>query len=132
MLDPKLLTNLPDDPDVIAPDGSEIRLIKSPVPSSSMVHVLLHQGTTTHAVYHVTVEEQWLCVAGEGELWKKDKKTESITKLRAGVKCNIPLRTIFQFRSTGNTALEIILKTTPPWPGETEAVRVKGKWKPRI
>ena len=132
MLDPALLANLPELPDVIAPDGSEIRLLNSTVEGSSMVHALLHPGTTTHAVHHVTVEELWYCVRGEGELWRKDNKRESVIKLVVGVSCEIPLGTSFQFRATGEKPLEIVITTTPPWPGDQEAIRTDGKWEPSV
>jgi mannose-6-phosphate isomerase-like protein (cupin superfamily) len=128
----ELIANLPNKPDVIAPDGSEIRLLKSPSTGSSMVHALLHPGTTTHAVHHLTVEEDWYCVRGEGELWRKDSNGESVLKLSAGTTCDIPLGTIFQFRATGEAPLEIVITTTPPWPGDHEAVRADGKWEPTV
>lgn len=132
MNDRKTLENLPDNPDVIAPDGSEIRLLESPTADSSMVHALLHPGTMTYAVHHLTVEESWECVGGEGELWRKTDSEESILQLNSGVTCEIPLGTTFQFRATGDAPLEIVITTTPPWPGDHEAVRVEGAWKPSV
>lgn len=132
MFDPELIANLPESPDVIAPDGSEIRLLESASDESSMVHALLHPGTTTHAVHHLTVVEDWYCVSGEGELWRKSSQGESVLELSAGTTCDIPLGTIFQFRSTGDEALEVVIRTTPPWPGNHEAIRVDGKWEPSV
>lgn len=132
MLDTSLLANLPEHPDVIAPDGSEIRLLKLANEVSSMVHALLHPGTTTHAVHHLTVEESWICVAGEGELWRSNDAGESVLSLTECTTCEIPLGTTFQFRATGNKPLEIVITTTPPWPGDHEAVRVHGKWAPSV
>jgi len=130
--DPASLANISPTPDVIAPDGSEIRLLKSPIDGSSMVHALLHPGTTTHAVHHLTVEESWFCVRGEGELWRRDESGESVLKLTVGTSCEIPLGTTFQFRATGSNPLEIVITTTPPWPGDHEAVRAEGKWTPSV
>jgi len=132
MFDPALIANLSPEPDVIAPDGSEIRLLSSPIEDSSMVHALLHPGTTTHAVHHLTVEETWFCVSGDGELWRRDEFGESVLELETGTPCEIPLGTTFQFRATGNAPLEIVITTTPPWPGDHEAVRVGGKWEPSV
>ena len=126
------LANLPEEPDVIAPDGSEIRLLPSTVEGSSTVHALLRPGTTTHAVHHLTVEEAWVCVRGDGELWTKDANGESVIKLTSGVSCEIPLGTSFQFRAAGDKPLEIVITTTPPWPGDHEAVQCEGKWEPTI
>jgi mannose-6-phosphate isomerase-like protein (cupin superfamily) len=128
----ELIANLPNEPDVIAPDGSEIRFLESSSTTSSMVHALLHPGTTTHAVHHLTVEESWFCVAGEGELWRKDSGAESVLQLAKGTTCDIPLGTSFQFRATGDSPLEIVITTTPPWPGDHEAVRVEGTWEPSV
>ena len=124
--------DLPDEPDVIAPDGSEIRFLASENEQSSMVHALLHPGSTTQAVQHRTVVESWLCVAGVGELWRASSSDESVIKLRMGVECEIPLGTRFQFRATGDSSLEIVIITTPPWPGEREAVPCEGKWEPTV
>jgi len=65
MFDPTLLDNLSPTPDAIAPDGFEIRLLNSTVEGSSMVHALLHPGSVTQAVRHLTVEESWVCVGGQ-------------------------------------------------------------------
>jgi mannose-6-phosphate isomerase-like protein (cupin superfamily) len=132
MIDPKILADMSETPDVIAPDGSEIRFLQSIDEASSMVHALLHSGTTTHAVHHITVEEGWVCVGGEGEFWCKNSEGESVINMKSGVSCEIPLGTTFQFRATGDDPLELVITTTPRWPGNQEAVRVEGKWKPSI
>jgi mannose-6-phosphate isomerase-like protein (cupin superfamily) len=126
------LSNLPDEPDAIAPDGSEIRLLNSPDSSSSTVHCRLQPDTTTIAVHHKTVEEQWECVAGKGELWRKSESGQSVLELTPGVRAEIPLGSIFQFRSSIDSTLDIVIITTPPWPGDDEAVQVEGKWNPRL
>lgn len=133
MLDPTILASLSPTPDVIAPDGSEIRLLNSTVEGSSMVHARLHPGSITQAVRHLTVEESWVCIEGSGELWRSTDDSESIIRLHPGIECEIPLGTRFQFRSTHPTdPLEIVITTTPPWPGEQEAVQVDGKWDPTV
>ncbi len=126
------LNDLPELPDVIAPDGSEIRFLNSQDAGSSMVHATLRPGSTTQAVRHRTVEESWVCVGGQGELWRSsdNNENESVLELNPGTTCEIPLGTTFQFRATGNNPLEIVITTTPPWPGEQEATNVDGKWPP--
>jgi len=126
------LDDLPDYPDVIAPDGSEIRFLASADERSSMVHALLHPGSTTQAVQHRTVVESWTCVGGEGELWRRSGNDESVIVLRADVECEIPLGTRFQFRAIGDSPLAIVITTTPPWPREHEAVQVVGMWEPTV
>jgi mannose-6-phosphate isomerase-like protein (cupin superfamily) len=126
------LSDLPDQPDVIAPDGSEIRFLESPDSRSSMVHALLHPGSATQAVRHLTVEESWVCVGGQGELWRSSDESESVIELVNEVECEIPVGTSFQFRASGDKPLEIVITTTPPWPGNHEAVPVDGKWQATV
>lgn len=125
------LTDLPDLPDTIAPDGSEIRFLNSPDKGSSMVHTLLRPGSTTQAVHHRTVRERWICIAGQGRLWRSNGHKESVITLKRGAECDIPVGTKFQFQADdGDTPLEIIITTTPPWPGDEEAIKCSGKWAP--
>ena len=96
-----------------------------------MVHALLKPGRTTQAVRHQTVKERWICIAGQGKLWRSNGHNESVITLKSGVKCNIPVGTKFQFQAEdGYTPLEIIITTTPPWPGDEEAIKCSGKWSP--
>jgi mannose-6-phosphate isomerase-like protein (cupin superfamily) len=115
--------------DVLAPDGSEIRALVQ-VPGGSMVHCTLRPGQVTRAVQHRTVEEVWFCLAGTGQLWRREAATitEEIVELHAGVAVSIPLGTAFQFRGVGAQPLELILTTMPPWPGPEEAEPVAGVW----
>jgi len=119
---------LPAAYDLLAPDGSEIRLLGR-VEGGSMVHCTVRPGQTTQAVKHKTVEELWLCTAGAGELWRANDDGEQVVRLRAGTAVTIPLGTRFQFRATGPTALELVIATIPPWPGADEAVAVDGTWR---
>jgi mannose-6-phosphate isomerase-like protein (cupin superfamily) len=56
--------------DVLAPDGSEIRLLAQ-TSRGSMVHCALPPGQVTVAVAHRTVEELWYCLRGRGEMWRR-------------------------------------------------------------
>ena len=125
------LTDLPDLPDTIAPDGSEIRFLKSSDKGSSMVHTLLGPGCTTQAVHHRTVRERWICIAGQGRLWRSSEHKASVITLKQGVECDILSETRFQFQADdGDAPLEIIITTTPPWPGDEETIKCSGKWTP--
>jgi mannose-6-phosphate isomerase-like protein (cupin superfamily) len=117
--------------DVLAPDGSEIRLLVQGT-HGSMVHCTLRPGQVTQAVWHRTVEEVWYCLAGTGELWRRTVERELITQLEPGVSVDIPLGAAFQFRTTGDAALEVLIVTMPPWPGADEAVATEGLWAPRL
>jgi len=113
--------------DVLAPDGSEIRLAGR-VAGASMVDCTLPPGGVSAAVRHQTVEEVWLVIAGEGEIWRKDEREESVVGVSPGSWLTIPLGTHFQFRTLGAKPLGIVIATVPAWPGEYEAIRVPDHW----
>ena len=116
------------DYDVLAPDGSEIRLLHS-LAGASVVHCRLPAGAVTVPVRHRTVEEVWYFLAGAGQVWRKQGEREQVLDVAPGISLTIPLGTEFQFRNTGDAPLEFIIATTPPWPGEDEAVALAaGRW----
>ncbi len=115
----------------IAPDGSEIRLLTA-LSGGSMAHCTLPAGAVTLAVRHRTVEELWYVVGGRGEIWRRHGEREEVVELVPGVSASIPLGTHFQFRAAPDEALEVVLVTMPPWPGEDEAVRVPDHWPPTV
>ena len=119
---------IPKKCDVIAPDGSEIRLLPA-LRSGSSVHCTLPAGKVSQAVRHKTVEEIWHVLEGEGEIWRRDKSgTETVVGLQKGVSLTIPLGTSFQFRALAGRPLEIFIVTMPPWPGNDEAEAVSNHW----
>lgn len=117
----------PETYDGLAPDGSEVRLLGA-LKGGSMIHCRLPVGGVSQAVRHQTVEELWYCLSGQGQVWRKSADEEQITPVRAGVSLAIPLGVSFQFRNTGDEALDFVIVTLPPWPGEQEAVAVDGAW----
>ena len=124
-LQTKILTS---NNDYLAPDHSEIRLL-SRLKSGSMAHCILPAGETSLAVKHKSVEEIWYVMEGEGSLWRKNEKYESVISLKEGTSLTIPPQTDFQFRNDGNTPLKIVIVTIPAWPGKQEAQYVEGYWK---
>lgn len=118
------------EPDVIAPDGSEIRLLSTSSCRGSMVHCTLAPGRITKPVRHRSVEEMWHCIAGTGMLWRSFEGQEDLLALAPGVSCSIATGTCFQFRSDGDMPLEIVIATMPPWPGPDEAEPCSGHWTP--
>ena len=118
---------LPDTPDVIAPDGSEVRLLSATV-RGSMAQFRLAPGQVSKAIVHRTVDEVWYVSAGRGRIWRKSGSHEMITQLEPGLSLNIPVGTAFQFRCDGDRSLDIIGVTMPPWPGDGEAQFVDGVW----
>ena len=119
---------VPDRFDVLAPDGSEIRLLHQ-LGAVSVVHCALPVGAVSIPVRHRTVEEVWCFLAGRGQVWRRQGEREQVLDVAPGMSLTIPLGTDFQFRNTGDIRLEFLIATTPPWPGEDEAVVLEaGRW----
>ena len=113
--------------DVLAPDGSEIRLLVR-TSRGSMVHGLLPPGQVSRAIVHRAVDEVWYITSGRGQVWRKLGDVASVTDVAEGTALSIPVGTHFQFRTTGEQPLQFVMCTMPPWPGEQEAVRVADYW----
>jgi mannose-6-phosphate isomerase-like protein (cupin superfamily) len=123
---------LPEHPDAIAPDGSEVRILLG-VRGGGMAHFSLGPGETSVAVRHRTVEEVWFFLSGRGEMWRRAAGGEEVVvEVGPGVSIDIPLGTTFQFRCTGAEPLAAIGATMPPWPGTGEAVLADGPWEPTL
>ena len=118
-------------PDVLAPDGSDVRILLG-LQGGGMAHFELAPGLTSAAVAHRTVEEIWYFVSGRGELWRLQGDCEETVAVEPGVCLTIPRGTRFQFRSFGPDPLAAIGVTMPPWPGEGEAMLVEGKWQTSV
>ena len=123
--------HLPAQPDAIAPDGSDVRVLLS-LKGGGLAHFELAPGQTSVAVAHHTVEEIWYFLNGRGEMWRELKGIEEIVAVEPGVCITIPVGTKFQFRSFGNIALAAVGVTMPPWPGAGEAYPVEGKWEATV
>ena len=114
-------------PDVIAPDGSEVRILAA-ASRGSMAHFSLPPGAVSKAVAHRTVEELWLVLGGRGRMWRKLGAREETVELHPGVSLSIPAGAHFQFRNDGDEPLHCVGVTMPPWPGMDEAYEVSGPW----
>jgi mannose-6-phosphate isomerase-like protein (cupin superfamily) len=123
--------SLPDAYDVLAPDGSEVRILLA-LSGGSMAHFLLPAGRISRAVRHVTVEEIWYVLAGHGEFWRAKTGQEQVVPVAAGTCLTIPVGTSFQFRASPDAPLTAVAITMPPWPGPEEAVFVEGAWAPTV
>ena len=121
-------STLPQNYDVLAPDGSEVRLLVSTA-RGSLAHFTLPVGQVSKAMAHHSVEEVWYILSGAGEMWQKTATSEDIIMLHEGVALTIPSGTHFQFRCTSSDPLKATGTTMPPWPGMEEAYEVEGKWK---
>ena len=122
---------LPRERDVVAPDGSNVRILLG-LRGGGMAHFELPPGQTSTAVIHKTVEEIWFFLSGTGEMWRRTEGQEEVVPVEASVCITIPKGTHFQFRSFGDEPLIAIGVTMPPWPGEDEAAVVAGVWEPTM
>lgn len=118
-------------PDATAPDGSEIRLLadaRNAATKSSMVEVTLPAGQVSRPVYHRTVEEIWYILEGDGHVWRctpeaaSDGPAPPPQPVSPGDTLVIPTGWRFQFAASPNGPLRFLCHTTPPWPGEDEAL----------
>jgi mannose-6-phosphate isomerase-like protein (cupin superfamily) len=114
-------------PDVMAPDGSEVRILCR-VAGGSMAHFSLPPGAVSKPVAHRTVEEVWFVVSGRGRMWRRLGDRAETVELVPGVSITIPVGTRFQFRCDGAESLAAVGVTMPPWPGMDEAYPVEGAW----
>ncbi|HJS92694.1 MAG TPA: amino acid racemase [Solirubrobacteraceae bacterium] len=130
--DPPFQTRqLPQERDVVAPDGSDVRVLLG-VSGGSLAHFELAGGETSIAVRHRSVEEVWYFLRGKGEMWRKSGDGEEVVPVARAVCVTIPLGTSFQFRASGDEPLSAIGATIPPWPGPGEALIVSGPWEPTV
>jgi mannose-6-phosphate isomerase-like protein (cupin superfamily) len=120
-------SRLPDEPDAVAPDGSDVRVLLR-LAGGSLAHFELAADRTSRAVAHRTVDEIWYVLSGNGEMWRRQQDQQQTVSLEPGTCLSIPAGTHFQFRVTGADPLTAIAITMPPWPGEDEAFEVRGPW----
>jgi mannose-6-phosphate isomerase-like protein (cupin superfamily) len=114
---------LPFDPNYLAPDGSEVRLLVAGT-KGNMAHFRLAPGEVSVAKQHASVEELWYFTSGRGEMCIGDETTV----VCAGVSVRVPPLTRFQFRSIGRDALEAVAVAMPPWPGADEELDAEARW----
>jgi mannose-6-phosphate isomerase-like protein (cupin superfamily) len=117
----------PPTPDLVAPDGSDVRVLLR-LGRGSMAHFELGPGRTSRAVAHHSVDEIWYILGGQGQMWRRQGGRQETVSLEPGTCLSIPAGTHFQFRSTGAQPLAAVAATMPPWPGEDEAYGVTGAW----
>jgi len=134
---------LPDAAHVVAPDGSDVRILLRLGRRGGMAHFELGAGRVSRAVAHHTVAEIWYILRGHGQMWRRQAKheqgeqgeqgeqreqREQTVDLSPRVCVSIPAGTHFQFRAGSDGPLAAIGVTMPPWPGADEAYEVPGAW----
>jgi mannose-6-phosphate isomerase-like protein (cupin superfamily) len=112
---------------VLLTGGSAIRSLLA-VQGGSLAYCTLPAGSISKAVVHQTVEEIWYCIAGNGQLWRRNSVETQVTERTPGTCVSIPVGTQFQFRTIGAEELHLLITTMPPWPGAHEALAVTGNW----
>jgi len=122
-------TRLPVPPTVVAPDGSDVRVLLG-LAGGGMAHFTLAAGAVSRAVAHRSVEEIWFVLSGHGQMWRRQGEREAIVALEPGACVTIPVGTSFQFRADAGAALAVVAITMPPWPGADEAMPASGPWPP--
>jgi len=119
------------EPDEMAPDGSDVRVLLG-VTGGLMAVYELGPGRVSIAVTNQTIEEIWYFLSGRGLMWRKQGDREETVPVESGVCVTIPLGTHFQFRSLYDESLVAVGVTIPPWPGQEEQIAVRGKWEPTL
>ena len=119
----------PFSPDARSPAGAEIRYLIE-AETGNMIHSTVPPGQVNRATVHVTVNEFWHVLSGEGQLWRRDLTREETTVLKKGITIDIPVGTAFQYRCTSDVPLQFLCISMPQWPGDEEASFVEGPWKP--
>ncbi len=112
-------------PDAIAPDGSEITFLVGDARRASLVAVRLPAGEASRPGRHRAVEGMWYFLAGEGRVWRQPPDGgATIEVVGPGRTVVIPTGWAFQFQAGPAGDLRFLCYTSPPWPGDDEAVPV--------
>jgi mannose-6-phosphate isomerase-like protein (cupin superfamily) len=118
-------------PDAKSPAGADIRFLVE-CKRGNMIHSTVPAHQINKATVHATVHEFWYVLEGHGEIWRDNGFESHVTALVPGTSIDIPPGTIFQYRNVSEVELKFICIAMPPWPGDTEATHVDGKWLPTI
>lgn len=124
-------TLLPEHPDAKSPAGADIRYLVGGK-TGNMIHSTVPAHQVNKATVHATVTEFWYILEGHGEIWRDDGTESCVTVLVPGTSLDIPAKTTFQYRNVSDVDLKFICIAMPPWPGDSEASNVKGKWQPTV
>jgi mannose-6-phosphate isomerase-like protein (cupin superfamily) len=122
---------LPESLDAKSPAGADIRFLMDSE-TGNLIHSTVHPHQVNKATVHATVNEFWYVLEGHGEIWRDDGVESCITALVPGTAINIPTGTAFQYRNVSDVDLKFICIAMPPWPGDAEAIYVKGIWQPTL
>lgn len=79
----------------------------------------------TPAMVHYTIKEDWYCLEGYGELWRKHDQEETVSLVYPSVCLTIPVSTHFQFRNRSDFPLCFLVAATPSGLVDREFRRVQ-------
>ncbi|MEM7254845.1 MAG: cupin domain-containing protein [Pseudomonadota bacterium] len=117
---------------VTAPDGLTVRP-RGRVGGCSVATFELDTGHTGRAIVHPRLEEIWLVLEGEIEIWSRaEDGQESVDQARPGDCICIPARTAFQVRNVGAIRLRVAAATSPSWESDADVELVKGHWEAEL
>lgn len=122
---------LPEHPEAKSPAGADIRFLMDGK-TGNMIYSTVPPHQVNKATVHATVSEFWYILEGHGEIWRDDGIESCVVVLKPGTAIDIPVGTAFQYRNISDRDLKFICIAMPPWPGDSEATYVKGKWEPTI
>ena len=124
-LSPLRLRRAAREPDTLAPDGSEIRLLATGTEGAtraSLCEVRLRAGAISRPVRHRSIEEIWHVTAGRGRVWRcpPGERAQPVD-VTAGDTLVIPTGWSFQFSAAPDVDLRFLCYASPSWPGPEEA-----------
>lgn len=122
---------LPKLPEDKSPAGADIRYLVG-CEWGNMIHSTVPPHQINKATVHATVSEFWYILEGHGEIWRDDGEESGVTDLVPGTAIDIQVGTAFQYRNVPDVDLKFICVTMPPWPGDSEAAYVEGKWQATV
>jgi len=124
-------STLSEHADAKSPAGADIRFLLDGE-TGNMIHSTVPPHQVNRATVHATVSEFWYVLEGRGEIWRDDGAESCVTTLVPGTAIDIPVGTAFQYRSVSDEALKFICVSMPPWPGDSEATCIEGRWPPTV
>jgi mannose-6-phosphate isomerase-like protein (cupin superfamily) len=124
-------TVFPEKPDAKSPAGADIRYLMDGK-TGNMIHSTVPPHQINKATVHATVSEFWYILEGHGKIWRDDGEESMVTDLVPGVSIDVPVGTKFQYRNISDQPLKFICIAMPPWPGDSEATYIEGKWEPKV
>lgn len=122
---------LPSTADTSSPAGASVRLLVSG-DTGGMIHSTLPAHQINRAIVHKSVNEFWYILEGQGEIWRDNGQSTSVTRLVPGTSIEIEKGTKFQYRNVAKQDFKFICIAMPPWTGDDEATYVEGHWEANI